>query len=97
MPYGKGTYGKKVGRPPMKKKKEKNNGSNILKTKTTTPPPPLINKSQDAEQSRLDSERKEKNRQAMARKQRKQRGGIKLLLSDREDSVLGLGNKTTLG
>ena len=45
-------------------------------------PPPVINKSQDAEQSRLDSERKEKNRQAMARKQRKQRGGIKLLLSD---------------
>ena len=23
MPYGKGTYGKKVGRPPMKKKKGK--------------------------------------------------------------------------
>jgi len=23
MPYGKGTYGSKVGRPPMKKKKKK--------------------------------------------------------------------------
>jgi len=25
MPYGKGTYGSKVGRPPMKKKKKKKN------------------------------------------------------------------------
>lgn len=72
-------------------------GAIFSRPKPPPPPPPVINKSQDAEQARLDSERKEKNRQAMARKQRKQRGGIKLLLSDREDSVLGLGNKTTLG
>ena len=61
MPYGKGTYGKKVGRPPMKKKKEeKIMGAIFSRPKPPPPPPPVINKSQDAEQSRLDSERKEK-------------------------------------
>ena len=38
-------------------------GAIFSRPKPPPPPPPVINKSQDAEQSRLDSERKEKNRQ----------------------------------
>lgn len=72
-------------------------GAIFSKPKAPPPRPPVIDQSQANEKARLDSERKEKNRQAMGRKKRRQRGGMKLLLADRTDSVLGLGNEKTLG
>ena len=89
MPYGKGTYGKKLVATNEKEKRKK-----IMEQYSqdqNTPPPPVINKSQDAEQS-LDSERKEKTDNWQENKENKEIVSVYY----QQRRFIWAGNKTTL-
>ena len=60
--------------------------------------PRRVTQNQDAEASRLRTEKISKQRQLQARMRIRRQGGLRMLLSeDRENAGLGIGNQDTLG